>query len=138
MAALNYRPSAADMAQAAEKFLAGLSAEQRSAASMAFDDPARLDWHFIPKDKRKGLQVKEMNADQRRLAHALLETGVSKLGFQKATTIMELEKILRELEKGMPGKPLRDPERYYVTVFGEPGSAGRWTRARPGACCGSP
>ena len=126
MAALAYRPSAADMAQAAGKFLTALSAEQRAQASMAFDDAARLDWHFIPKDKRKGLQIKEMNADQRKLAHALLESGVSKLGYQKATTIMELEKILRELEKGMPGKPLRDPERYYFTVFGEPGSAGRW------------
>ncbi|HUY35773.1 MAG TPA: DUF3500 domain-containing protein [Pirellulales bacterium] len=126
MAALNYRPSAADMTQSAEKFLAGLSAEQRAQASMAFDDPARLDWHFIPKDKRKGLQIKEMNADQRKLAHALLATGVSKLGYQKATTIMELEKILRALEKGMPGKPIRDPQRYYFTVFGEPGSAGRW------------
>jgi hypothetical protein len=126
MAALNYRPSAADMSQAAEKFLAGLSDEQRSQASMTFDNPARLDWHFIPKDKRKGLQIKEMNADQRKLAHALLESGVSKLGYRKATTIMELEKILHELEKGSPGKPLRDHERYYFTVFGAPGSAGRW------------
>jgi hypothetical protein len=67
-----------------------------------------------------------MNAEQRKLAHALLETGVSKLGYQKATTIMELEKILHELEKGTPGKPLRDFQRYYFTVFGEPGSAARW------------
>ena len=126
LAALNYRPAAADMATAANEFLTGLSDEQRSQATMPFDDPGRLDWHFIPKEKRKGLQVKHMDEKQRQAAHRLLESAVSQLGYKKARTIMTLEAILRELEKGRQGTPLRDPERYYFTVFGKPAGDDRW------------
>ena len=30
------------------------------------------------------------------------------------------------LEKGKTGTPLRDPERYYFTVFGKPSGDGKW------------
>jgi hypothetical protein len=126
MAALNYRPAVADMATVANDFLDGLSDDQRSQATMPFDDPGRLDWHFIPKEKRKGLQVKHMDDQQRQAAHRLLESAVSQLGYKKARTIMTLESLLRELEKGRQGTPLRDPERYYFTVFGKPADEGRW------------
>lgn len=126
LTAMVLRPAAADITAAATDFLSGLSEEQRAQATMKFDDPARLDWHFIPKDKRKGLQIKHMDAKQRKLAHALLKSGVSHLGYDKAQTIMELESILRELEKERKGSPLRDPERYYFTVFGRPDQPGRW------------
>lgn len=122
---LNFRP-AGDMTQAAQQFLSGLSAEERSQASAPFEGPARLDWHFIPKDKRKGLQIKHMSEASRKQAHALLATGVSELGYKKAVTIMSLEAILRELEKKRDGGPIRDPERYYFTVFGKPAPEGRW------------
>jgi hypothetical protein len=123
---LNFRPAGADMTQAAQQFLADLSEQQQAQATLAFDDPARLDWHYIPKDKRKGLQVKDMDPKLRKRAHALLASGVSALGYEKAVTIMSLEEILRELEKERKGAPLRDPERYYFTVFGKPSATGRW------------
>jgi hypothetical protein len=123
---LKLRPAGADMVQAAQQFLAGLPEEQRAQATMAFDDPARLDWHYIPKDKRKGLQIKHMDESARKRAHALLASGVSALGYDKAVTIMSLEAMLRELEKARKDGPLRDPERYYFTVFGQPEAKGRW------------
>lgn len=123
---LALRPAGANMMHSAQQFLAGLAEEQRAQATMAFDDPARLDWHYIPKDKRKGLQIKHMNAESRKRAHALLASGVSALGYQKAVTIMSLEAILHELEKEREGGPIRDPERYYFTVFGQPAAQGRW------------
>ena len=126
LTAMVLRPAAADMTAAANAFLSGLSEEQRAEAALKFDNPARLDWHFIPKDKRKGLQIKQMDAKQRKRAHTLLQSGVSRLGYEKARTIMELESILRELEKERKGSPLRDPERYYFTVFGRPDEPGRW------------
>jgi hypothetical protein len=122
---LNYEGAGGDMTKSAERFLASLSAEQGAKARMTFDDPKRLDWHFIPKAERKGLQVKEMSPDQRKLAHALVHSGLSEVGFEKATTIMSLEAILHELEKGT-GTNIRDPERYYVTIFGTPGLQGKW------------
>ena len=116
----------ADMTTAAEKFLGSLSAEQKASATLEYSDPARLDWHFIPKDTRKGLQVKEMSAEQRKLAQQLLAAALSEAGYDKATTIMELEAILRELEKTRTSGPIRDPERYYFTLFGKPGIEGKW------------
>ena len=59
----------------------------------------RLDWHFIPRP-RKGLPIKELSPEQRALAFGLIQSGLAGSGFLKATTIMSLEQILRELEKG--------------------------------------
>ncbi len=122
---LNFRPGG-DMTQAAQQFLASLPEAQQRQAVVGFDDPARLDWHFIPKDMRKGVQIKHMSEASRKQAHALLASGVSELGYKKAVTIMSLEGILRELEKKREGGPIRDPERYYFTVFGAPTREGRW------------
>lgn len=116
----------ADMTVAAEKFLASLNDAQRATAQLKYDDPARLDWHFIPKASRKGLQIKEMTAEQRKAAHALLSAALSQAGYAKATTIMELEAILHELEKAKAGGNIRDPERYFFTVFGTPNEQSKW------------
>lgn len=121
-----YRGVGGDMTVSAEAFVASLTDEQRAQAVMPFDSPARLDWHFIPKPERKGLQLKNMTPEQRKLAHRLLESSLSHLGYDKATTIIKLEAILRELEKTKKDGPIRDPERYYFTVFGQPGPRGTW------------
>ena len=93
---------------------------------LAGGSPLRVDWHFIPKAQRKGLQIRDMNDAQRQAALALLRSVLSQTGYDKATTIMSLEGILRELEKGRTGGAIRDPERYYFTLFGEPSEMGRW------------
>ena len=51
-----------------------------------------------------------MEPHQRSLANALLSSGMSHRGYFKASTIMSLEQILKETEKG--SGPLRDPENY--------------------------
>src|SRR5262245_4351487 len=115
-AALRPLGAGADMTGAAKAFLGTLSGEQRAQAVKKFDDMARTDWHFIPKDTRKGLQIKEMNEEQRKAADALLVACLSEVGQKKAHSIMELEKILHAAEtKSGKGKFLRDPHRYYYT-----------------------
>ncbi|MEX2118995.1 MAG: DUF3500 domain-containing protein [Pirellulales bacterium] len=126
LAALAFRGAGADMTQAAAAFLEGLPEDKRQQASMEFDDPARLDWHFIPKAHRKGLQIKDMDPDQRKRAHALLAAGLSHVGYDKAVAVMSLEAILHELEKSRQGGAIRDPERYYFTVFGSPQADSQW------------
>ncbi len=111
------------MAVAAERFLDSLSKDQTAKATYPFDAAERLDWHFIPRP-RKGLPIKEMSAEQRALAFGLIQSGTAASGFLKVTTIMSLEAILRELEKG--SGPVRDPELYYLTIFGTPTNRGRW------------
>ena len=114
------------MTGAANGFLGALTDEQRQTAVLDYNSPKRVDWHFIPKDQRKGLQVREMTEPQRKAAHALLKSALSQIGYDKATKIMALEVLLKELEKKKTGTPLRDSERYYFTVFGQPSDASRW------------
>ena len=110
-----------EMAKAANALLATLSPEQKAKATFPFESDAkgeRVNWHFIPRP-RKGLPLKDMTEPQVALARALLKTGLSDDGYNKATTIQSLESILREMEKDTTGK--RDPMGYYVSVFGKPG-----------------
>jgi hypothetical protein len=118
--------ASADMAKAANALLASLKPEQKAEATFTFESEPkseRLNWHFIPRD-RKGLPLKSMSEDQRALAKALLKTGLSNDGYQKAEIIQGLEAVLREMEKDTTGK--RDPEKYYVSVFGTPGGKEPW------------
>ncbi len=110
------------MADAANNFLNALAPEQQAKATFAMSDEERFDWHFIPKP-RKGLPFKEMSPAQQKLAHALLNSGLSQHGYAKAVTIMSLEQILRDLEQQ---SPKRDPELYYFSIFGKPGAAEAW------------
>jgi hypothetical protein len=112
-----------EIAQAANNFLAALTPEQKSKAVFEWKDDERFNWHFIPRD-RKGLSLKGMTTAQRHLAYGLLNSALSQRGFLKATTIMSLEEILRDLEQGRG--PERDPEQYFVTIFGVPGPKGTW------------
>jgi hypothetical protein len=118
--------SAASMAGAANKWLESLSADQRQKAVFAFDSDERMKWHFIPNEMfpRKGLTIKEMTEAQRALAHALIKTGLSARGYMTATSIMELEEVLRAIEGGV--RFARDHEAYQVTVFGTPGNKSAW------------
>lgn len=111
------------MAAAADRFLDSLSRPQAEKASFAFESPERLNWHFIPRE-RKGLPIKELTPEQRALAFGLIATGTGAGGYLKTTTIMSLEQVLKELEKG--SGPLRDPELYYLSVFGTPSDQGQW------------
>jgi hypothetical protein len=107
------------MAAAADAFLESLTADQRSQAIFAFDDDRRFEFRYTPR-ARAGAVLKEMTDAQRTLAHALLKTGLSMRGYTAATQIIELENVLREIERGSIA---RDPELYYVAIFGTPGKA---------------
>jgi hypothetical protein len=118
--------ASADMAKAATAFLNSLSAEEKAQAIFKFESEEkaeRLNWHFIPKE-RKGLPIKAMSEPQRALAKALLKTGLSDDGYHKAEIIQGLEAVLREMEKDTTGK--RDPEKYFVSIFGTPGGKEPW------------
>jgi len=128
--------SSSAMASAATKFLDSLTPEQRQEATFAFNADERLRWHFIPTEMypRKGLLVKQMTEPQRRLAHDLLKAGLSQRGYMTASQIMDLETVLdgieavqRTRETSPRGQPLvRDPEKYFVSIFGTPSTHDTW------------
>lgn len=66
---------------------------------------------------------------QLHLTHALLNQSLSRTGYSKVAGIMSLEAVLAELEfkKGRENaREFRDPMKYYVTLFGDPGSDTTW------------
>lgn len=121
----------AQMADVANVFLLSLNAEQKAKATFKFEDEERINWHFIPKE-RNGLPMKEMTPQQRLLAHALMNTGLGFRGAAKAVTIMSLEEVLYEMEsaadesKRAATREKRDPEKYFVSIFGTPDAKGTW------------
>ena len=125
-AKLDSRRDAARMADGARRFLSSLSDDQRARAAFAFDSDERLRFHFVPPEnfERHGVSLKEMSPEQRDRAHDLLRTGLSQRGYMTATEIIEVEGILRAMEGG--GRFSRDPELYFVSVFGTPSADGTW------------
>jgi hypothetical protein len=112
----------AEMVQAADAFLTSLEPEQRSKALFAFEDGERLNWHFVPR-QRRGLPLSEMSAEQQQLARGILRAGLSQRGYLTASTIIELELVLRELGEN---PSFRDPGLYYFSIFGTPSRAAPW------------
>ena len=111
------------MTLAAKAYLNALTPEQRARAVYPFTSDERLNWHFIPIE-RKGIALREMTAAQKHLAEALMSAGLSQQGVIKAHTIMSLDQILKDAEQGKG--PERDPENYHMWIFGEPSEQGTW------------
>ncbi len=111
------------MVAAADQFLDTLTRFQHNRAVYAFDDEERLNWHFIPRE-RNGAVFRGMTDEQMDAAQALLRTFFSASGFAQAEAVRSLENVLAEIE--VNGRFERDPELYYITVFGEPGLDTNW------------
>jgi hypothetical protein len=120
------------MAAAAADWLVSLDPAQRAKAGYSFPaDEERTRWHYTPTE-RGGLPLAEMGPVSQRLAHRLVASGLSQGGYATAATVMGLENVLDAKEgwrRGYDGRAVphrgRDPQLYFVSVFGEPG-AGPW------------
>src|SRR5688572_22909977 len=112
------------MAVAATAFLNDLDTERRSKASFDFKDGSRFEFRYTPR-ARTGLPLKDMSARQRARLHALLKTGLSIRGYTSATAIIELEKVLRQTDF-WPMRFRRDPDLYFVSIYGAPGGKAPW------------
>jgi hypothetical protein len=65
-----------------------------------------------------------MDIKQQKLAHVLISNVLSLPAYGQTCAIMALESVLNLIE-GRRGDVVRDPGRYFVSVFGTPGAA-RW------------
>jgi hypothetical protein len=119
------------MTDAALSWLDSLDDAQRAAAVLPWpSDEERHSWHYTPVD-HGGLALGEMRPGQQSRAMRLLASGLSHAGYVTISTIIGLENVLDEVE----GWPLgwgdrerpRDPQLYWLRVFGEPSAAGPWS-----------
>src|SRR6266478_2249640 len=70
------RDPASEFVAAGQKFLASLRPEQRAQATIPFEDQERLNWHYIPRE-RKGVPFKILTPPQHNAADLLLESSLS-------------------------------------------------------------
>ncbi|MEJ7780714.1 MAG: DUF3500 domain-containing protein [Daejeonella sp.] len=114
-----------DLEKKANAFLNTLSAELRSQAQFSLGDAERFNWNFVPV-KRNGPSFRDFNEAQKNAAIVLLRASLSDQGYQKASGIIELENVLKLLEKRAPEDNYRDPLNYHISIFGNPASAAEW------------
>jgi hypothetical protein len=109
--------------EAAEKFLAGLTSEQRKSASFAADDEQWRQWNNVHRAARQGVSFKEMSEPQRELAYGLLRASLSARGLENARNIMRLNETIAELTKRFEeyGEFL-----YWMAIMGEPSDTQPW------------
>ncbi|GMW02302.1 MAG: hypothetical protein AMXMBFR84_34380 [Candidatus Hydrogenedentota bacterium] len=109
------------LATAATAFLQSLDGDLRSKVQFEFDADQRFVWHFVPMD-REGVPLRDMSEAQQASALAMVKAGLSEEGFETEEAIRSLDIILREIENN----PSRDPDKYYVMIFGDPAPDGTW------------
>lgn len=134
---------AANISEAATRFLATLDTAQRAKFERSIDDnAARTDWSNLPSAiyPRSGLALGELSDAQRLAFHDLLSASMSGEGYGEATTIMWIDDILHGIEaqrltsgavpverREIAEKVLksRSSGNYWIGLFGDPTSK-RW------------
>ena len=118
------------MAEASDSLAESLDADSAARLVRPFDDPERTRWAYYPRetvgDRHTGLALQELNPAQRKLVLRLVATGLSFHAFGQVASIMALESVL-DLKEDYALASYRDPARFWVAIFGTPGSRGAWS-----------
>ena len=109
--------------EAAAKFLASLTPEQRERTLFPVDDLEWRRWSNIHIATRQGVGLLEMDAAQTAAAFGLMAATLSARGFETSRDIMRLEGHLADL---MGDHNEYGERRYWFTVMGEPSQSGPW------------
>lgn len=110
---------------ATQAFLKTLDAEKLQKASFPYDTNERRKWFFIPIERR-GLPLMDMNEEQKEAALNLVKASVSASASETAISIMQLEIVLKQIEKLPPENHRRHPEKFYFSIFGTPDAKKLW------------
>ena len=118
---------AAPITAAVRHWLDGLDDPQQARATFPFETDERFAWQYTPGD-REGLAIADMSATQRAAAMAVVDAALSARGAAEVRAVIALEPVLAELEReaGDPMWRRRDPELYWLAVFGVPGDDSPW------------
>ena len=113
-------PVVTAMDEAGRAFLDSLTDDQRERCTFEFSDDERTAWTYLP-GERQGLMIGDLSADARANMTKLMQSALSSGGYLKAEGVLILESVLNVLQPNAN----RDPGKYAITVFGDPGE-GPW------------
>lgn len=117
-----------NVADAALAFIQALDAEQRTAATYAFDDPARSNWSNLPAGrldfKRNGVRIGDLNAAQTEAMHRFLTMALSPTGYATVIGIVGAEDALAQAPQAR--RLQWSADNYWLAFFGEPTHSAPW------------
>jgi len=111
-----------DMGKAARAWLSLLAAGQRPRARLAWSDPLRNAWHYVPRS-RPGIALRDMSPAQAAAAWDLISTLLSPRGLAQARGQLMLERTLGAITRN---PSFRDPGNYALVLFGDAGASAPW------------
>jgi hypothetical protein len=108
---------------AAARFVATLTPEQREATTFDVDDSEWRRWNNVHRAQRAGLAFKDMTPRQESGALGLLKAALSAKGLEKTRNVMRLNHTIAEMTNNFTeyGEGL-----YNLVVFGEPSATEPW------------
>jgi len=109
-----------NMRKAAVALVFGVRAEARRQLTFDFNAPERHRWTYIP-GRRDGIALDDMTSAERELAMTLLASSLSRSGLEKATGVMKLAAVLKDLRSYGRGAGA-----YAFAVFGDPEKDAPW------------
>jgi Protein of unknown function (DUF3500) len=114
----------AEVAAAAEAFLATLGSEELATATYDFsDNQSRQTWSNYPASTvaREGIALSALDDDSKAAALAVVQTMLSEQGYEQVQTIQEADDWLAANSSG--GNSSFGDENYYIAVYGTPSTA---------------
>ncbi|MES2517255.1 MAG: DUF3500 domain-containing protein [Bacteroidota bacterium] len=106
-------------------FLKTLDSEKLQKAFFPYDTAERRKWFFVPIE-RQGLPIMDMNEEQKKAALNMIKASVSQLTYERTIAIMEMEVILKQIEKLPAENHRRHPGKFYFSIFGTPDLKKLW------------
>ncbi len=128
----------AKVVDAANAFLASLSAPERAKCTFGFNSSQRTGWSNLPSGvfQRNGVRLGDLTPRQRSAALALVAAALSREGYQKVTDIMNGDEVLKGAGGGQtggkqggrgPGGGIRfGRDEYYMALLGNPSATSPW------------
>lgn len=111
---------------AAEELFDVISSEQKEELSFSFDDEKqKRRWSNLPVSSvpRKGLQMGDLNDEQKGAVLKLVRSTMSERGYQQVLDNMAGDQWLKENGRGRPDFGF---DHYYVSILGKPSATTPW------------
>ena len=113
---------------AAQAFLSALTAEQRAAAVLALDDPARANWSNLPagvvRFEHNGVRIGDLNAAQTAAMHRFLSAALSADGYATVGGVIGAEAVLAQSPNA--ARLQWSADNYWLAFFGAPSADKQW------------
>jgi len=119
--------ASARIVKAAQAVVTSLDDAGRKKIQFAFDSAQRTKWSNLPSPmfQRDGIKLADLSIAERGAVMKLLQTALSKDGFQKVIEIMHGDEVLKQQSGGRGGQAFGE-DQYWLAFIGTPSTTTPW------------